>query len=104
LIKVKGGTSIYPPAIENLLVSDSRVEEYVIEACLDDDGRQVIRIDVALADDVDQDSTCKAIQAVFAQRFRFRPAVRARSRGELEKRIHVRGKRKPARFQDLRSQ
>ncbi len=102
MLKPKGGVSLYPSAVESLLLAEPGVEDYWFEAYTDEVGCEQLRIHAAPADGVDAGTLTGTIVGRFLARMRFRPEVVVTTAQEVARSVAVDGKRKPQRFHDRR--
>ncbi|MCC6160182.1 MAG: hypothetical protein IT350_19175 [Deltaproteobacteria bacterium] len=100
MLKIKGGVSLYPPAIENLLLATPEVADYLFEVFHDEWHRTNVRVVIAPRGD-GRDATEAVIRA-FRDRLQFTPEVHLAQPGEIAARANVPGKRKAQRYHDLR--
>ncbi|TRO66426.1 phenylacetate--CoA ligase family protein [Christiangramia sabulilitoris] len=95
-IKLKG-TSLYPQHLIEVLNAYSGVENYVIEASLDNLGRDVVKIFVPETfNEIDE------LKDVFRSRINVTPQIETKDLREINRMKLPRGSRKPQIFQDLR--
>ncbi len=100
MLKIKGGVSLYPPAIENLLLATPQVGDWLFEVFYDEWHRTNVR--VVIAPRGDESTAVEAVLLAFRDRLQFTPEVRLAHPGEIAARANVPGKRKAVRFHDLR--
>ncbi|MCL4233967.1 MAG: AMP-binding protein [Deltaproteobacteria bacterium] len=100
MLKIKGGVSLYPPAIENLLLATPEVGDYLFEVFHDEWHRTNVR--VVIAPRGDESTATEAVIRAFRDRLQFTPEVRLAQPDEIAARTNVPGKRKAVRFHDLR--
>jgi phenylacetate-CoA ligase len=110
MMKVKGGAALYPERIHSVMMSLAQVDEYYFEYYEDPaDRAHKIRIFVSLregpssshAEATSLSDVLPGIEARVREMLGFTPGLGLRSREEIERKIHIPGKRKPCRFFNL---
>jgi len=102
MIKLKG-TTIYPPAINDVLDNAEYVTAYQVEVTLTDEGTD--RVIVHVAPDGsrrDASATVKELKDRFRSRLRVAPEVVIEEGDTLQRRLLPAGMRKPVKFVDNR--
>lgn len=100
MIKLKG-TTLYPPAINDVLDNIDIVENYVVTVQDSDSGTDDVIVKVGLKHPVDYDAV-KALKDRFRAHLRVAPRVEIASPGEIQKINFPAKSRKPVKFIDLR--
>lgn len=103
MIKLKGGISLFPPAIDNVLFGLPFVRDFYYEVYKDDMQTQLLRIFAVLPEKGESSAFLKQVKSAFLKELKMTPEVYAASTENVAAKIHVPGKRKPQRFHDLRS-
>lgn len=101
MLKIKGGVSLYPPAIENILLSIPQVADYYFEAFKEESDRQNIRIFILPAPGAESTAS-DIVTRDFNEKLHFKPIVKLATSDLIAAKTRVSGKRKPQRFHDLR--
>jgi phenylacetate-CoA ligase len=102
LLKYKG-TTLYPPAIYDVLDNAPYVENYVVEVRLNDSGNDDILVKIGLkAENKDNPSLNKDLKDRFRAKIRVAPEVEICNADELRKIILPDTTRKPIKFIDKR--
>ena len=101
MIKLKG-TTLYPPAINDVLDNTDYVENYVIEVCQSEAGTDDVVVKIGLKYEPDFD-VVKTLKDSFRSRIRVAPDIEVLAVEEIH-RINFPAKtRKPIKFIDLRN-
>lgn len=100
MIKLKG-TTLYPPAINDVLDNIDIVENYVVTVQDSDSGTDDVIVKVGLKHPVDYDAV-KALKDRFRAHLRVAPRVEIASPDEVQKINFPAKSRKPVKFIDLR--
>ena len=100
MIKLKG-TTLYPPAINDVLDNIDIVENYVVTVQDSDSGTDDVIVKVGLKHPVDYDAV-KALKDRFRAHLRVAPRVEIASPAEIQKINFPAKSRKPVKFIDLR--
>jgi phenylacetate-CoA ligase len=101
MIKLKG-TTLYPPALFDILQQEEQVREYVVEVVTGPLGTDELKLHVAIADG-HASTVEQSLQRAFQSRIRVVPEISILSNGEIEALQHAGGARKIKRFIDNRS-
>ncbi len=99
MIKFKG-TSLYPPALYDILDDIEEIENYVVEVFTNEIGTDEILISCGLKHNVTVNE--KEIKDRFRAKLRVAPAVVFKSAAEINKILHPETSRKPMKFIDKR--
>lgn len=102
MIKLKG-TTLYPPAIFDVLDNTDYVENYVVTVDYNSAGTDEVTVKVALRHNVDFD-TVKELKDRFRARIRVAPEIKIVSADENRKTMRIDTNRKPIKFIDNRKQ
>jgi len=102
LLKFKG-TTLYPPAIYDVLDNTSYVENYLVEVDTDENGNDEILVKVAVKAEKTADETVKELKDRFRAKIRVAPEVEICSADDLRKIIFPDLSRKPIKFIDKRN-
>ncbi len=100
MIKLKG-TTLYPPAINDVLDNSEYIENYVIEVSTNDAGTDDVLVKISLKNETDSD-VIKQLKDSFRSRIRVAPRIEILSSAELQKILYPPKSRKPVKFIDLR--
>ncbi len=100
MIKLKG-TTLYPPAINDVLDNTDYVASYLIEVSTNDAGTDDVLVKIALREGFDP-SVVKQLKDSFRSRLRVAPRVEILPADELQRIIYPAKSRKPVKFIDLR--
>ena len=101
MIKLKG-TTLYPPAINDVLDNTDYVENYVIEVCQSEAGTDDVVVKIGLKYEPDFD-VVKALKDSFRSRIRVAPQIEVFPVEVIQKINYPAKSRKPIKFIDLRS-
>ncbi|MBQ2077437.1 MAG: AMP-binding protein [Bacteroidales bacterium] len=101
MIKFKG-TTLYPPAINDVLDNTDYVENYVIVVSTNDAGTDDVLVKIALNHEPDFD-VVKELKDSFRSRIRVAPQIEILSVDEIRQIVFPPKSRKPIKFIDLRS-
>ena len=101
MIKFKG-TTLYPPAINDVLDNTDYVENYVIVVSTNDAGTDDVLVKIALNHEPDFD-VVKELKDSFRSRIRVAPQIEILSIDEIRQIVFPPKSRKPIKFIDLRS-
>ena len=101
MIKFKG-TTLYPPAINDVLDNTDYVENYVIVVSTNDAGTDDVLVKIALNHEPDFD-VVKELKDSFRSRIRVAPQIEILSIDEICQIVFPPKSRKPIKFIDLRS-
>jgi phenylacetate-CoA ligase len=99
MIKFKG-TSLYPPALYDILDDIEEIENYVVEVFTNEIGTDEILISCGLKQNVTVNE--KDIKDRFRAKLRVAPAVVFKSAADINKILHPETSRKPMKFIDKR--
>ncbi len=102
MIKLKG-TTLYPPAINDVLDNTDYVENYVIEVRQSDAGTDDVVVKIGLKYEPDFD-VVKELKDSFRSRIRVAPQVEIHPVEEIQRINYPAKSRKPIKFLDLRKQ
>ncbi|MBQ4377366.1 MAG: phenylacetate--CoA ligase family protein, partial [Bacteroidales bacterium] len=100
MIKLKG-TTLYPPAINDVLDNTDYVENYVIEVRTSDAGTDDVIVKIGLNHQPDFD-VVKVLKDSFRSRIRVAPQIEILPLDEIKKIVFPPKSRKPIKFIDLR--
>jgi phenylacetate-CoA ligase len=100
MIKLKG-TTLYPPAINDVLDNTDYVENYVIEVRQNEAGTDDVTIKIGLKEEQDFD-VVKELKDSFRSRIRVAPQIEILPVEEIQKINFPAKSRKPIKFIDLR--
>ena len=100
MIKLKG-TTLYPPAINDVLDNTDYVENYVIEVRQNEAGTDDVTIKIGLKEEQDFD-VVKELKDSFRSRIRVAPQIEIHPVEEIQKINFPAKSRKPIKFIDLR--
>lgn len=100
MIKLKG-TTLYPPAINDVLDNMDYIENYVIEVSTNDAGTDDVLVKIGLRDGVDE-TVVKELKDSFRSRIRVAPQVEVLPVEEIHRINFPAKSRKPIKFIDLR--
>ena len=100
MIKLKG-TTLYPPAINDVLDNTDYVENYVIEVRTSDAGTDDVIVKIGLNHQPDFDIV-KVLKDSFRSRIRVAPQIEILPLDEIKKIVFPPKSRKPIKFIDLR--
>ena len=101
MIKLKG-TTLYPPAINDVLDNTDYVENYVIEVCTNDAGTDDVIVKIALSRQPEFDAV-KALKDSFRSRIRVAPQIEIIPLEEIQRIVYPPKSRKPIKFIDKRA-
>jgi phenylacetate-CoA ligase len=101
MIKLKG-TTLYPPAINDVLDNTDYVENYVIEVRQSEAGTDDVVVKIGLKHQPDFD-VVKELKDSFRSRIRVAPQIEIHSVEEIQKINYPAKSRKPIKFIDLRN-
>jgi len=99
MIKLKG-TTLYPPAINDVLDNTDFVENYVIYVQQSDSGTDDVIVKISLRND--EPDAVKLLKDRFRARLRVAPKVEIMPKDDLQKIVFPTKSRKPIKFIDLR--
>jgi phenylacetate-CoA ligase len=105
LLKYKG-TTLYPPAIYDVLDNTPHVENYVVEVATNENGTDEVTVKVGVrrvGEFDDRDRVVKELKDRFRAKIRVAPAIEICSTDELRKIIFPDLSRKPVKFIDKRT-
>ena len=105
LLKYKG-TTLYPPAIYDVLDNTSYVKNYVVEVDIDENGNDNILIRIAIYDtqyEIDESQIKKDLKDRFRVKIRVAPEIEICNADDLRKIIYPDVSRKPIKFIDKRN-
>lgn len=100
MIKLKG-TTLYPPAINDVLDNTEYIANYVIEVSTNDTGTDEVLVKVGLKGEPPVDPV-KELKDRFRSRIRVAPQIVVLPCSEIEAINHPQNSRKPVKFIDLR--
>jgi phenylacetate-CoA ligase len=100
MIKLKG-TTLYPPAINDVLDNQEYIENYVIEVSTNDAGTDDVTVKIGLREGVDA-GIVKELKDSFRSRIRVAPQVEVLPVTEIQRINYPAKSRKPIKFIDLR--
>ncbi len=98
MIKYKG-TTLYPPALYNILDNISEVQEYVVEVFTNPMGTDEIQINLASAN---QNGLEEMIKERMRSKLRVAPTLNFQDIAEIRKQKYPKLSRKPIKFIDKR--
>jgi phenylacetate-CoA ligase len=101
MLRLKG-TVVYPQQIEEILMQEQEITNYVLEAYTDNNECDAIKILVGLPGP--NDRVLERIKMNLKARIRITPAIEVRSSQDISKMLYRQGNRKPQKFLDLRSE
>ena len=101
MIKLKG-TTLYPPAINDVLDNTDYVENYVIEVSTNDAGTDDVVVKIALNKTPEFDAV-KALKDSFRSRIRVAPQIEILPLEEIQRIVFPPKSRKPIKFIDKRA-
>ncbi|MBP5548576.1 MAG: AMP-binding protein [Bacteroidales bacterium] len=102
MIKLKG-TTLYPPAINDVLDNTDYVENYVIYVDTNDTGTDDVVVKVGLRNaDMNEDNVVKELKDRFRSRIRVAPKIEILPSDEIHRINFPEKSRKPVKFIDLR--
>ncbi len=99
MIKYKG-TTLYPPALNDILDNIPQINCYIIEVYTNSIGTDSIRIRIASADKSDE--FIKMVKDIFRSKIRVAPDISIEPQELIQKAIYPPMSRKPIKFIDLR--
>ena len=99
MIKYKG-TTLYPPALNDILDNIPQINCYIIEVYTNSIGTDSIRIRIASADKSDE--FIKMVKDIFRSKIRVAPDISIEPQELIQKAIYSPMSRKPIKFIDLR--
>jgi len=102
MIKLKG-TTIYPPAINEILDGSDFVANYVVEVRSSDAGTDEVVVKVGLSAPIGEDAARSALRERFSSRLRVAPIIEICDRDTIQKINFPAQSRKPVKFIDYRS-
>ena len=100
MIKLKG-TTLYPPAINDVLDNSDYVANYIIEVSTNNAGTDDVKVKIGLREGY-TDSVVKALKDSFRSRIRVAPDIVVLSVAEIQSLNFPAKSRKPVKFIDLR--
>src|SRR5574344_488417 len=100
MIKLKG-TSLYPPAVNDVLDNTDYIENYVIEVHSSESGTDIVTVQIGLKCEQDFD-IIKDLKDRFRSRIRVAPAIEIKEVDEIRKINFPAKSRKPIKFIDNR--
>ena len=100
MIKFKG-TTLYPPAINDVLDNTDYVTGYVIEVATNDAGTDNVKVKLSLRDGASDDAV-KQLKDSFRSRIRVAPDIEVLPADEIQRINFPAKSRKPIKFIDLR--
>ena len=100
MIKFKG-TTLYPPAINDVLDNTDYVTGYVIEVSTNDAGTDNVKVKLSLHPDASADAV-KQLKDSFRSRIRVAPDIEVLPAEEIQRINFPAKSRKPIKFIDLR--
>lgn len=100
MIKLKG-TTLYPPAINDVLDNSIYVANYIIEVSTNDAGTDDVKVKIGLREGY-SDSVVKSIKDSFRSRIRVAPDIVVLPAAEIQSLNFPAKSRKPVKFIDLR--
>ena len=101
MIKLKG-TTIYPPAINDVLDNTDYVANYVVKVCNSDAGTDEVIVQVSTRSDLSDESVIKDLKDKFRSRLRVAPRVEVLPFDTIQHINFPAKARKPVKFIDLR--
>jgi phenylacetate-CoA ligase len=103
LIKLKG-TTLYPPGVFEILNELPFIQDYVVEAFLNELGTDDLRLHVLIGEtgETDEEEALRKLSMKFQSRIRVVPKINITTHAELEKLQFGKGERKVRRFVDNR--
>lgn len=101
MIKLKG-TTIYPPAINDVLDNTDYVANYVVKVCNSDAGTDEVLVQVSTHTDLSDESVIKDLKDKFRSRLRVAPQVEVLPFDTIQHINFPAKARKPVKFIDLR--
>jgi phenylacetate-CoA ligase len=101
LLKYKG-TTLYPPAIYDVLDNTHYVENYVVEVSRDDNGNDEVAVRVGLREEEAPREVIKELKDRFRAKIRVAPEIEICNANDLRKIIFPDLSRKPIKFIDKR--
>ncbi|MBN1599198.1 MAG: AMP-binding protein [Bacteroidales bacterium] len=101
MIKFKG-TTVYPPALYDILDDISEIDNYIVETYTNDIGTDEILIKASCKDQ--SEAMIKRIKDHFRAKLRVSPAIEFLNSKEIDKIKHPENSRKPVIFHDKRIQ
>ena len=99
MIKYKG-TTLYPPALNDILDNIPSITNYIIEVYTNTIGTDSIRVRIATSDKSEE--FIKTVKDSFRSKIRVAPDISVEPEELLQKVIYPPMSRKPIRFVDLR--
>ncbi len=99
MLKLKG-TVVYPQQIEEILMQESEIKNYALEAYKDNNECDAIKIMLELQEH--SDKVVERIKMNLKARIRITPAIEVLASQEILKKLYPHGSRKPQKFLDLR--
>lgn len=102
MIKLKG-TTIYPPAINDVLDNTTYVVNYVVQVDTTPEGTDHVTVLIGVADDRRDDRTVKDLKDRFRSRLRVTPDIKLDSPESVAAILLPPSTRKPRKFIDLRA-
>ena len=100
MIKLKG-TTLYPPAINDVLDNTDYVDSYVVQVQDSDAGTDEVVVKIALKGETPQDPV-KELKDRFRSRIRVAPIIEILGSAEIARILYPAKSRKPVKFIDLR--
>ncbi|MGL4957126.1 MAG: phenylacetate--CoA ligase family protein [Bacteroidales bacterium] len=101
MIKLKG-TTVYPPAIFDVLAQFTSISAHYVEVSSNDYGTDEVKVHIAIAQN--SEKIIKELQDSFRSRLRVRPTIVIDSLENILKVHDIENSRKPIRFVDKREQ
>ncbi|MDR1552116.1 MAG: AMP-binding protein [Prevotellaceae bacterium] len=102
LLKYKG-TTLYPPAIYDVLDNTHYVENYLVEVSLDENGNDAVLVRAGVKGVNELDGLIKELKDLFRARIRVAPEIEICNADDLRKIIFPDLNRKPIKFIDKRT-
>lgn len=100
MLKLKG-TTVYPPAIFDILNSHPAIRSYLVEVYTNSQGTDQVQIKIGM--DNPNDYVIKQLREIFRARIRVAPDIEFEEIALIESRCQAPGSRKEVRFFDFRS-
>jgi phenylacetate-CoA ligase len=100
MIKLKG-TTLYPPAIFEILQQSDSITDYVVEVCISSLGTDELKLHIQ-ARDGQSDEMKRQLEAAFQSRLRVVPQIMIATAKEIEILQHSGASRKLKKFLDSR--
>lgn len=102
LLKYKG-TTLYPPAIYDVLDNNPFVENYVVEVEIDENGNDEVTVKTGVKGIKESGELIKELKDSFRAKIRVAPEIEICNADELRKIIFPDLSRKPIKFIDKRN-